>query len=116
MFLHYNAVSPQYSPLLKVVLIVCSALTAAFLFLSTLHAHAQTAPPDAAATSTAPVVIPIDIDNDTVPNDSDNCRDVPNADPKDTDSDGIGDACEVVVNDALPSEVVRDEAVTREDL
>jgi hypothetical protein len=35
-----------------------------------------------------------DIDDDTVPNDEDNCPDVPNPDQTDTDGDGEGDACD----------------------
>jgi len=35
-----------------------------------------------------------DSDGDGVPDNRDNCRDVPNADQKDTDGDGKGDACD----------------------
>ncbi|MFO0840652.1 MAG: thrombospondin type 3 repeat-containing protein [Phycisphaerae bacterium] len=38
-----------------------------------------------------------DRDADGVPDDKDNCPDVSNADQRDTNGDGIGDACETVV-------------------
>jgi len=41
-----------------------------------------------------------DDDDDGVPNVYDNCRDVANADQADTDSDGVGDACEDGDDDA----------------
>jgi hypothetical protein len=37
---------------------------------------------------------PSDVDDDTIPDVSDNCPLVPNADQTDSDGDGIGDACE----------------------
>jgi Putative metal-binding motif len=44
-----------------------------------------------------------DCDEDGTPNDSDNCPGVPNANQKDTDGDGVGDAC--VVAHALCDEL-----------
>ena len=40
------------------------------------------------------VVNPDDRDNDTVPNENDNCPDTPNTDQNDSDDDGKGDACD----------------------
>jgi hypothetical protein len=42
-----------------------------------------------------PAPEPNDADNDGVPDDSDNCRLVANADQADSDGDGVGDACDV---------------------
>jgi hypothetical protein len=44
-------------------------------------------------------VCAVDDDNDGVPNEFDNCVDVPNPDQADTDGDGQGDACEPAVVD-----------------
>ncbi len=39
-------------------------------------------------------VNPDDIDNDTIPNNDDNCPKTPNTDQKDSDDDKVGDACD----------------------
>jgi hypothetical protein len=39
-------------------------------------------------------VIPIDTDGDTIPDDEDNCPDIPNQTQTDTDTDGYGDVCD----------------------
>jgi hypothetical protein len=41
---------------------------------------------------------PLDTDGDGVPNSSDNCPNVPNANQRDNDGDGIGDACDPTPN------------------
>lgn len=41
----------------------------------------------------------VDLDDDGVPDGSDNCPDVPNADQTDSDGDGVGDACDLCPSD-----------------
>ncbi len=55
---------------------------------------------------------PADRDNDGVPDDTDNCPDVPNADQMDSDNDGIGDACEAP---AVPGDLDGDNDVDLDD-
>jgi len=49
---------------------------------------------------------PVDTDKDGVNDDTDNCPDVPNPDQKDTNNDGVGDACDPALpdkdNDGVP--------------
>ena len=54
----------------------------------------DTNPLDNTAENHVSVASDPDIDDDTVPNDEDNCPDVPNPDQTDTDGDGQGDACD----------------------
>jgi len=51
-----------------------------------------------------------DVDDDDVPDDTDNCVDVPNTDQTDTDQDGVGDAC-----DNCPTTVNVDQTDTDND-
>jgi hypothetical protein len=48
-----------------------------------------------------PEYVPVDSDGDTVPNLSDNCVSVSNADQKDEDGNGLGDACEDYDRDGI---------------
>jgi hypothetical protein len=56
---------------------------------------------------TPPVVntsyIPSDVDGDAIPDTNDNCVSITNADQKDTDMNGLGDACEDYDRDGVPS-------------
>ena len=45
----------------------------------------------------------IDADGDGIPNGEDNCPSIANVDQKDTDGNGIGDACEHQLNPTPPS-------------
>lgn len=48
-----------------------------------------------------PEYVPVDSDGDTVPNLTDNCVSVSNADQKDEDANGLGDACEDYDRDGI---------------
>ena len=50
--------------------------------------------PCASFTETLNIVQGSDMDNDGVPDESDNCPETPNADQADTDNDGSGNACD----------------------
>ncbi len=52
---------------------------------------------------------PVDADNDGVPDSSDNCPLVANADQADADGDGIGDACDNCVDVANPDQADEDQ-------
>jgi hypothetical protein len=71
--------------------------------------------PDATVSVQPDAPPPADRDGDGIPDDVDNCPDVPNPNQADTDGDGIGDACDcdpfdadlaafVVVDDALDAD------------
>jgi hypothetical protein len=47
--------------------------------------------------------VTVDTDGDGVPDSSDNCDTVPNANQLDTDADGIGDACDDTDGDLIPN-------------
>jgi hypothetical protein len=74
------------------------------------HRHPVPTPPVAPSPTppSPPVTIeepalPPDNDGDGVPNSTDNCPEVANADQADTDADGIGDACDPCPNTPDPS-------------
>ncbi|MCH8991051.1 MAG: thrombospondin type 3 repeat-containing protein [Acidobacteria bacterium] len=43
---------------------------------------------------TCAIIAPADADDDTIPDDSDNCINIPNTDQADVDVDGVGDVCD----------------------
>jgi hypothetical protein len=47
-----------------------------------------------------PVVAPVDTDNDTIPDTTDNCPNNANTDQADADNDGVGDVCDSTPNGA----------------
>ena len=54
----------------------------------------STGPGDSPDASVDAPITPTDRDGDGIPNEVDNCPDVPNADQADEDGDGMGDACD----------------------
>lgn len=53
------------------------------------------------------VALGLDDDADQVPNDQDNCPEVPNVDQADTDGDGLGDACDDDSDERVVLDLVR---------
>ncbi len=55
-------------------------------------------------TATAMLIVNGDLDNDTIPNATDNCPTIPNTDQADLDEDGLGNVCDSDIDgDSLPN-------------
>lgn len=77
-----------------------SSLTTRTAGIMTVHAAASHggAPLSGSVQVTATSLAPADSDADGVPDSSDNCPLIPNPDQRDTDADGIGDACDLLTD------------------
>src|SRR5688500_2763514 len=75
-----------------------SRLAILALLLGLMAPLATAAPKDKTTPEAAQTEI-VDVDGDTVADDTDNCRDVANTDQLDSDGDGAGDACDALAYD-----------------